>query len=39
MKAVYIPNAHPWALDQAELDPSDKLVLTLSSFPDLLDHF
>jgi putative hydrolase of the HAD superfamily len=39
MNAVYIPNAHPWALDQAELDPSDELVLTLSSFSDLLDHF
>ncbi len=34
--AVFIPNAHTWALEHAEV-PAD--VLTLVRFPDLLDHF
>jgi putative hydrolase of the HAD superfamily len=39
MNAVLIPNAHTWVLDHAELDPADDRVLTLTSFPDLLNHF
>ncbi|MFK3981353.1 HAD family hydrolase [Micromonospora sp. NPDC050397] len=39
MNAVYIPDPYPWALERAEIDPADKLVLTLSTFPELLLHF
>ncbi|WP_329111062.1 HAD family hydrolase [Micromonospora sp. NBC_01699] len=39
MNAVYIPDPYPWALEHADLDPEDSRVLTLSTFPDLLDHF
>jgi putative hydrolase of the HAD superfamily len=39
MNAVYIPDPYPWALEHADLDPDDDRILTLSTFPDLLDHF
>lgn len=37
--AVFIPNEHTWVLETAELDPDDHGVLTLRTFPELLDHF
>ncbi|MGW1988836.1 HAD family hydrolase [Embleya sp. NPDC001921] len=37
--AVFIPNAHTWVLEQSELDPNDSRVLTLTAFPQLLEHF
>ncbi|MFD0887457.1 HAD family hydrolase [Streptosporangium algeriense] len=39
MNAVLIPNANTWVLEQATLDPGDEGVLTLRTFPELLDHF
>jgi len=37
--AVFIPNAHTWALEHGDLDPRDERVLRLAAFPDLLKHF
>jgi putative hydrolase of the HAD superfamily len=37
-RAVFIPNAHTWALEQQELHPDDG-ILELRTFTDLLDHF
>jgi putative hydrolase of the HAD superfamily len=37
-RAVFIPNAHTWALEQEELDPDDG-ILELGAFTELLDHF
>jgi putative hydrolase of the HAD superfamily len=39
MNAVFIPNAHTWALEHGELDPADERVLRLRSFRELLNHF
>ena len=36
--AVFIPNAHTWALEQGDLDPDDG-ILELRAFTELLDHF
>ncbi|WP_091075690.1 HAD family hydrolase [Micromonospora nigra] len=38
MGAVLIPNENTWVLEHQELDP-DPGVLTLTRFPELLDHF
>ncbi len=37
--AVFIPNASTWVLEEAEIDPTDRGVLHLRSFPELLRHF
>ena len=37
--AVYIPNAHTWALERAEVDADDPRVLQLGSLTELLEHF
>jgi len=37
--AVFIPNAHTWALEHAELDSADAGVLRLRSFGELSRHF
>jgi putative hydrolase of the HAD superfamily len=39
LRAVYIPNAHTWALEHAELDPDDVGILQLPAIVALLDHF
>lgn len=37
--AVFIPNAHTWALEQDVIDPTDDGILHLRRFPELLQHF
>ncbi|OLR92233.1 HAD family hydrolase [Actinokineospora bangkokensis] len=39
MCAVFIPNDNTWGLEHDELDEGDDRVLTLRTFPELLDHF
>jgi putative hydrolase of the HAD superfamily len=39
MNAVFIPNENTWVLEHDELDPTDRGVLRLAAFPDLLAHF
>ncbi|WP_406071309.1 HAD family hydrolase [Micromonospora sp. NBC_01638] len=39
LNAVFIPNENTWVLEEAELDPTDRGVLRLAAFPDLLRHF
>ena len=36
---MFIPNASTWVLEEAEIDPTDRGVLHLRSFPELLRHF
>jgi putative hydrolase of the HAD superfamily len=38
-RAVHIPDENGWALEHADLDPTDSGVLRLRSFQDLLRHF
>lgn len=39
VRAVFIPHAHTWTLEDQELDPADDGVLQLGRFPELLNHF
>ncbi|MBV9919247.1 MAG: HAD family hydrolase [Pseudonocardia sp.] len=39
LRAVFIPHANTWSLEEQEIDPTDRGVLHLSRFPELLDHF
>lgn len=39
MNAVFIPNKHTWVLEQGEVDITDKGVLHLTAFTELLTHF
>jgi putative hydrolase of the HAD superfamily len=39
LRAVFIPNAHTWALEHAELDPDDDGILRLTAVSELLEHF
>ena len=39
LRAVFVPNPSTWRLEQAELDPGDEGVITLSSFAELLERF
>jgi len=39
MRAVFIPNDNTWQLEHAEFDPADDRVITIRSFPELLEHF
>ncbi|MFI6262920.1 HAD family hydrolase [Micromonospora sp. NPDC051006] len=39
MNAVFIPNENTWVLEHDDLDPTDRGVLRLAAFPDLLRHF
>jgi putative hydrolase of the HAD superfamily len=39
LNAVFIPNDHTWVLEHDDLDPADRGVLRLASFPELLHHF
>jgi putative hydrolase of the HAD superfamily len=39
LNAVFIPHRYTWELEQSELDPEDRHVLVLESFPELLEHF
>jgi putative hydrolase of the HAD superfamily len=39
LRAVFIPHRHTWSLEEHEIDPSDRGVLQLARFPELLDHF
>lgn len=39
MRAVFIPNDNTWQLEHAEFDPDDARVITIQSFPELLEHF
>lgn len=39
MNAVFIPNQHTWALEHDDLPKDDEHILTLTTFPELLDHF
>ncbi|WBB67537.1 HAD family hydrolase [Micromonospora sp. WMMD812] len=39
LNAVFIPNENTWVLEDEELDPTDRGVLRLAAFPDLLRHF
>ncbi len=39
LRAVFIPHRHTWSLEEQEIDPSDRGVLQLARFPELLDHF
>lgn len=38
-RAVFIPNAYTWSLEQAHIDPADGGVLQLAGFRALADHF
>jgi putative hydrolase of the HAD superfamily len=38
-RAVHIPNQYGWALEHAELDPTDPGTLRLGAFTDLVRHF
>ena len=39
LRAVFIPHAHTWSLEEQEIDPADDGVLHLLRFADLLLHF
>ena len=39
LNAVFIPNEHTWVLEHDVLDADDARVLTLTAFPELLQHF
>ena len=39
LRAVFIPHPYTWSLEEQEIDPTDRGVLHLARFPDLLDHF
>lgn len=39
LNAVYIPDAHPWSLEHAEVDDGDQRVLRLDAFGELARHF
>jgi putative hydrolase of the HAD superfamily len=39
LRAVFIPNAHTWVLEEDELDHSDDGVLHLRHFRELVQHF
>jgi putative hydrolase of the HAD superfamily len=39
MRAVFVPNVNTWALEHAELDPTDDGILRLEKIAELLDHF
>ncbi len=39
LRAVFIPHAHTWTLERAEIAPADGRLLTLEKFPDLRRHF
>jgi putative hydrolase of the HAD superfamily len=39
MRAVFIPNEFTWALEEATLDATDRGVLRLDRFAQLLEHF
>jgi putative hydrolase of the HAD superfamily len=39
LRAVFIPNAFTWVLEEDEIDPDDEGVLHLERFTDLLKHF
>ena len=39
LRAVFIPHPYTWSLEEQEIDPTDRGVLHLSRFPELLDHF
>ena len=39
LRAVFIPHAVTWSLEEQEIDPTDRGVLHLARFPDLLEHF
>jgi putative hydrolase of the HAD superfamily len=39
LRAVFIPNAFTWVLEECEIDPDDEGVLHLERFTDLLEHF
>ena len=39
LRAVFIPHTHTWSLEEQDLDPTDRGVLRLARFPELLDHF
>jgi putative hydrolase of the HAD superfamily len=39
MNAVFIPNQHTWVLEHDEVPKDDERVLTVATFPELLDHF
>lgn len=39
LRAVYIPNVNTWALEHADLDPTDDGILQLRAITELLDHF
>jgi putative hydrolase of the HAD superfamily len=38
MNAVFIPNQHTWVLEHDEVAEDDR-ILTLATFPELLNHF
>ena len=39
LRAVYIPHAHTWRLEQADVPEHDGRLLVLQSFDQLKDHF
>lgn len=39
LRAVYIPHAHTWSLEHADLPASDGRLLVLQAFPQLREHF
>ncbi len=39
LNAVFIPHRHTWELEHAALDDSDRRVLVLTAFPELVHHF
>jgi len=39
LRAVYIPHPHTWELEHEELELSDERLMTLPSFPHLLEVF
>jgi putative hydrolase of the HAD superfamily len=39
LRAVYIPHPHTWELEHEELELSDDRLMTLPSFPHLLEVF
>jgi putative hydrolase of the HAD superfamily len=39
LRAVFIPHPYTWSLEEQEIDPTDRGVLHLARFPELLEHF
>jgi len=39
LNAVFIPHRHTWELEQSVVDHTDRRVLVLGSFPELVHHF